>query len=68
MGGLGQGDEFLMNMVGLGLMEIFPTEFGNFLRQFSSTGPARQKRKKKYKGKAKGRAHVYGFLLLEEKL
>ena len=33
--------EFLMNVVGIGLQEAFPTEFEKFLWQFLSCGPAR---------------------------
>ena len=58
LNGLGHGDEFLMDVVDLGLKKIFPTGFENFLRQFLSNGLSRQKREKKNKGEAKGHAHV----------
>ena len=49
-------DEFLMNVVGNGLKEIFSTEFENFMGQFSSSRPTRQKMTKKNIGKVKDRA------------
>ena len=46
-------DEFLMNVMGKGLKEIFSTEFENFMGQFSSSRPTRQKMAKKNIGKVK---------------
>ena len=36
-------DEFLINVVGIGLRKVFLTEFENFLGQFPPREPARQK-------------------------
>ena len=46
-------DDFLMNVVGFGLKEVFPAEFKNVMGQFSSVGPARRKMEKKKKEEAK---------------
>ena len=60
--GLGLGplldEELLMNVVGMGLKEVFPSEFENFMGQFSSIGSSRQKMAKKNKGKGKAHARV----------
>jgi len=58
--------ELLMNVMGMGLKEVFLTEFENFMCQFPSSRPARQKMAKKNIGKTKGHARIYGFPLLEE--
>ena len=69
LGGSARGpliDEFLMNIMGMGFKEVFPTEFENFMGQFSSCGPAQQKLEKTNIGKVKAHARVQGSPLLEE--
>ena len=51
-------EEFLMNVVGMRLKEVFPTEFENFMGQFPFSRPARQKMTKKNIGKEKARAQI----------
>ena len=51
-------DEFLMNVVGLGLKEVFQTEFEKLIGQFPSSWPAWNKMAKKSIGRVKVRARV----------
>ena len=36
-------EEFSLNVVGMGLKEVFPSEFEMFMGQFPFSGPTRQK-------------------------
>jgi len=48
-------NEFLRNVVGMGLKEVFATEFETFMGQFSPSRPARQKMEKKNRAMTRAR-------------